>query len=202
MVYVLQFITTYWWLFILSVASAILELYVVPNVIAWYKNLNYPNHRRFSIVALCILVTAIIKFIINIPESDPTQAQEYLVETSMDCGCESICTCGFVSSTSDSETVTQSYVDALILSSAKRELTNDELQSLSQEELALLRNAIFAMAGMQYDYGSHYFDIFQSYDWYHPYVSKEDFTWDYFNSFQFKNMNKIINYEKSMGYRK
>ena len=104
--------------------------------------------------------------------------------------------------TSSSSTETQSYVDSLILASEVRELTIDELEGLTREELALLRNAIFAMAGMQYDYGSKYANIFETYDWYNPYIPRKDFAWDRFNHYQLKNMNKIVSYEKSMGYRK
>lgn len=206
MEYIIQYIVTYWWLFGLMLVSAVLELYVVPLVIAWYKSQNPPKYRHFSVVAACIFCVAIIKFIVSIPAGDPSQAQELkgqniTDEISLDCGCTVVCTCAPVTPPSDTETVTQSYVDSLILASEVRELTLDEIKQLNQEDLALLRNAIFAMAGMQYNEGSKYWAIFQSYDWYKPYITGE-FSWDYFNSYQFKNMGKIIEYEKSMGYRK
>lgn len=205
MKYVLQYVVTNWRLFGLMLISAVLELYIAPNVIAWYKNLNYPKYRHFPRVAACIFLVAFLKFIFTIPAGDPTLAQEPKnkanpVNTSMDCGCNLVCTCDPVTSSSGIES--QSYVDSLMLASEVRELTIDELERLTREELALLRNAIFAMAGMQYDYGSKYDNIFQTYDWYNPYIPRKDFSWDIFNRYQFKNMNKIVSYEKSMGYRK
>lgn len=207
MTYILQFIVTNWWLFGLILVSSILELYVVPNVIAWYNGLRYPKYRHFSVVAACIFAVALFKFILYIPASDPAQAQKLentanSVGTPLACGCINVCTCASVTLPLGTETVTQSYVDSLILASKDRELTIDELEGLTREELALLRNAIFAMAGRRYGKGSKYSDIFQSYDWYNPYISPDDFTYDYFNHYQFKNMNKITDYEKSMGYRK
>ena len=205
--YVFQYIITHWWLFFLSLVAAILELYVIPNVIAWYQELNSPNYRRFSVLAACILFVTFINFVYDILQSDPTHAYELKNtansdEISMPCGCNLVCTCNSVTSSSDTETVTQSYVDSLMLASKDRELTIDELEGLTQEELALLRNAIFAMAGMQYDYGSKYDNIFQTYDWYNPYIPRKDFSWDIFNSYQHRNMNIIVSYEKSKGYRK
>lgn len=204
---ILQFIATYWWYLILIFVLKILELYVVPKVITQDKNQNSVGRSRFPIIALCIFGAAVVQFIINIPESDPTWDQkidntENSIETSTTCGGIYIHTYGSATPPPDIETVTQSDVDSLILASKVRELSIDEIGRLTQEELALLRNAIFAMAGRQYGKGTKYYAIFQSYDWYNPYIPGKDFTWDYFNHYQFKNMNKIVNYEKSMGYRK
>lgn len=205
MSYVFQFIVTYWWLLILSFVSAVLELYIGPNIVDWFKDQRRPKYRRFSVMAAFLILTTIVKFANDVSDRDSTQAQKHQYkknphETTLSCGCINDCTCD--SMTSCNETDTQTYVDSLILSSEYRELTIDELGNLNKEDLALLRNAIFAMAGAQYDYNSKYYAIFQSYDWYHPYVSLEEFKWDYFNYYQLENMNRITTYERSMGYRR
>lgn len=208
MSYVCQFFITYWSALILSLLSAVLELYIAPNIMAWYENREHPKYRRFSVMASFLILNAIVNFAINLPPKDSAQAEEQpqhkknLSETVLDCGCIKECTCDSVTPPACDDPVAQTYVDSLMLSSEVRELSIDEIKNLNREDLALLRNAIFAMAGMQYDHGSKYDTIFQSYDWYHPFVPKKDFPWEYFNSYQLKNMNRIIEYEKSMGYRK
>ena len=101
------------------------------------------------------------------------------------------------SSTDADNTSTADYV---IPDSNTRYITEEDLSGLSDYEILLARNEIYARHGRIFvneDLNSY----FRSKSWYQPTVSGEDFTESYaasvFNDFERKNIDTIVNYEKA-----
>lgn len=92
------------------------------------------------------------------------------------------------------EEVVRDKVECYILDSKYREISIEELEELSDDELRFIRNGIYAYCGREFtdDLRKYY----EQYEWYNPYISKEDFDWDYFNVFQQRTIENIVGVER------
>lgn len=81
-----------------------------------------------------------------------------------------------------------------------RYLTRSDLEGLTQEQLRIARNEIYARRGRLFldEELQKYFD---SFDWYTGTIQPDDFQEELLNDFERKNIELIVAYEKEMGYR-
>lgn len=90
--------------------------------------------------------------------------------------------------------------DYVIPDSGSRYLTEADLAALSETEILLARNEIYAKHGRIFN-NSDLDGYFRSKSWYQPTVAGADFTEDYarrvFNDFEIKNITTIVNYERA-----
>jgi hypothetical protein len=90
--------------------------------------------------------------------------------------------------------------DFIIWDSDSRYLEWSDLENLSQEELRLARNEIYAREGRRFD-DEELQAYFDSKDWYEGTISSDDFSDDMLNDYEYENINLIVEYETEMGYR-
>ena len=100
--------------------------------------------------------------------------------------------------TASTETVSSG--DYIIPDSSSRYITEEDLTGLSDYEILLARNEIYARHGRMFvneDLDSY----FRSKSWYQPTVSGSDFTEEYaasvFNDFERTNIDTIVKYEQA-----
>lgn len=90
--------------------------------------------------------------------------------------------------------------DFILPESDRRFLSKDELENLTQEELKLARNEIYARHG--YDFSDEYLKrYFEQFEWYQPTIAPEDFQESMLNEFEIYNRDLIVEYETECGYR-
>ncbi len=117
----------------------------------------------------------------------------YTYESSVadsDTGAESI------SSEPEETTDTDEYI---LPDSSTRELTVEDLQGLSQEQLRLARNEIYALEGRKFQ-DEDLQAYFDSKSWYQGTIEPGEFTDDMLSDIERANVNLISDYEKEMGY--
>lgn len=89
--------------------------------------------------------------------------------------------------------------DYIIPDSDSRYITEEDLTDLSDYEILLARNEIYARHGRMF-VNEDLDQYFRSKSWYQPTVSGSDFTEEYaasvFNEFEAKNIDTIVKYEK------
>ena len=92
--------------------------------------------------------------------------------------------------------------DFVIADSDSRYITEEELAALSETELLIARNEIYARRGRMFQ-NPELNAYFQTKSWYQPTVSGEAFTEEYaasvFNEIEVANITAIVNYEKAHG---
>lgn len=91
-------------------------------------------------------------------------------------------------------------IETMLLEGIERNYTKEELEPLSQYELSMLRNGLYAYSGLSFR-KSQYKDFFEDFDWYDPDTSDDEKVYERFNSHQLKNVATIIKVEKEKGYR-
>lgn len=95
---------------------------------------------------------------------------------------------------------TASSEDYIILDSNSRYITDEDLTSLSDYEILLARNEIYARHGRIF-VNEDLNNYFRSKSWYQPTISGDDFTESYaasvFNDFERKNIDTIVKYEQA-----
>lgn len=101
------------------------------------------------------------------------------------------------------ETGNLSYAgDFVIADSSSRYITEEELAALSETELMIARNEIYARHGRMFN-NQDLNAYFNTKPWYQPTVSGEEFTEEYasgvFNEIEITNISTIVNYEKTHG---
>lgn len=101
------------------------------------------------------------------------------------------------------ETGNLSYAgDFVIADSSSRYITEEELAALSETELMIARNEIYARHGRMFN-NQDLNAYFNTKPWYQPTVSGEEFTEEYasgvFNEIEITNISTIVNYEKAHG---
>lgn len=79
-------------------------------------------------------------------------------------------------------------------------ITRFDLYDKTREEVALIRNEIYARHGYIFD-NETYRNYFESKAWYEPCVPKEDFGDEMLNDIETTNRDFIVEYEKSKGWR-
>lgn len=87
-------------------------------------------------------------------------------------------------------------VEKYILESSYSEISSDDLNKLSNEELRYLRNGIYAICGRKFE-DKDLSEYYSQYDWYSPFIDATHFHWNLFNSFQQKTIERIVAIEKS-----
>lgn len=81
-----------------------------------------------------------------------------------------------------------------------RYLTKSELAGLSAEQCRIARNEIYARHGRMFtDEGLRVY--FESFDWYVPCISPNDFEESMLNEYEMANRDLIVEYETEQGYR-
>lgn len=79
-------------------------------------------------------------------------------------------------------------------------ISYSDLYNLSQTEVSLARNEIYARHGRKFntDFIREYFE---SKTWYEPYIDPDDFSESVFNEYEKENIKTIVNYEKDKGWK-
>ena len=84
--------------------------------------------------------------------------------------------------------------------SASRLLTEADLEKLTQEDLRIARNEIYARHGRKFlDEGLQ--EYFNGKSWYNGTIEPDDFKEDMLSEIERTNEDTIVNYETKMGYR-
>lgn len=90
----------------------------------------------------------------------------------------------------------------VIADSNSRYITEEELAALSEQEILIARNEIYARHGRQFN-NAELSAYFSSKSWYQPTVAGADFTEEYaasvFNEIEIANISTIVNYENAHG---
>lgn len=154
----------------------------------------------FAFFLIGIVIIAIIGFIIyaavnknndtdsnNSPASDSGNSQA-IEETMADTVMEE-----------DNATVDGS-LEYILPSSDSEYISYADLEGLSQEEVVLARNEIYARRGRKFTTDSIRI-YFESKSWYHPIYAPEDFSASIFNEYEKENIQTIVDYEKKKGWR-
>lgn len=90
--------------------------------------------------------------------------------------------------------------DYIIPDSSTRVISSSELESLTKEELMYARNEIYARHGRKFqDSGIQAY--FNSKSWYNGTIEPEAFQESMLNSVEYANVQTIVKYEESKGYR-
>lgn len=79
-------------------------------------------------------------------------------------------------------------------------ISYSDLYNLSQTEVSLARNEIYARHGRKFNTDS-IREYFESKTWYKPYNDPDDFSESVFNEYEKENIKTIINYEKDKGWK-
>lgn len=84
----------------------------------------------------------------------------------------------------------------------KKYITTEDLSGLTKEEVALLRNELYARHGYTFSTAS-YKEFFSQKSWYRPNPSLTDgaAVEKYFNQYELANKQFLVQYEKDMGWR-
>ena len=103
-------------------------------------------------------------------------------------------------STTEETTKNTTGQDYILSNSNSAYLTEKDLEGLTQEQLRLARNELYARYGYIFeDEGlKNYFD---QKSWYQGTVAKENFNESVFNEYETANKDFIVNYETQKGYR-
>ena len=79
-------------------------------------------------------------------------------------------------------------------------ISYSDLYNLSQTEVSLARNEIYARHGRKFNTDS-IREYFESKTWYEPYIDPDDFSESVFNEYEKENIKTIVNYEKDKGWK-
>lgn len=90
--------------------------------------------------------------------------------------------------------------DYIFPDSSYRYIEEYELNNLSEFELSIARNEIYARKGRKFT-TSQIQNYFDSKSWYYGYIEPDAFTENMLNDYERANTVTILNYEKRMGYR-
>ena len=86
--------------------------------------------------------------------------------------------------------------DYILPDSSTKYLKEKDLEGLSEQELKIARNEIYARHGRKFT-DSELQEYFESKDWYEPSISADDFKdEDYLNKIELTNLDLIVEYEK------
>ncbi len=103
-------------------------------------------------------------------------------------------------SSTEAETESTDNSEYVIADSDTRLLTREDLVGLTQEELRIARNELYARHGRKFNDEAlqSYFD---SKSWYKGTIEPNDFTDDMLTETELKNKDTIVSYEEEMNYR-
>ena len=78
----------------------------------------------------------------------------------------------------------------------------DTFKGFGRQDCVYARNAIFAQAGRSFSDASSLQEFFEGFDWYDPWIAPSDFNnYTHMNSYETKNLYRILNYETEQGFR-
>ena len=98
--------------------------------------------------------------------------------------------------------VDSSYSNEFVFpESNSKNITEADCKGLTATECMIARNEIYAREGREFK-DETLNNYFSSCDWYDGQISPDDFTDDYLNDYEKKNLQIIVGYEKKMGYSK
>ena len=96
--------------------------------------------------------------------------------------------------------VGEEEAEYILPESASRLLTEADLENLTQEDLRIARNEIYARHGTKFlDEGLQ--EYFNGKSWYNGTIEPDDFKEDMLSEIERTNEDTIVNYETKMGYR-
>lgn len=96
--------------------------------------------------------------------------------------------------------VGEEEAEYILPESASRLLTEADLENLTQEDLRIARNEIYARHGRKFlDEGLQ--EYFNGKSWYNGTIEPDDFKEDMLSEIERTNEDTIVNYETKMGYR-
>lgn len=96
--------------------------------------------------------------------------------------------------------VGEEEAEYILSESASRLLTEADLENLTQEDLRIARNEIYARHGRKFlDEGLQ--EYFNGKSWYNGTIEPDDFKEDMLSEIERTNEDTIVNYETKMGYR-
>ena len=92
--------------------------------------------------------------------------------------------------------------DSYLYPSDERYITESELSLFSKDEVALIRNELYARHGYTFS-NEYYGNYFAEKSWYRPNSSLTDGSQVeiYFNQYELENKKTLVQYEKDMGWR-
>lgn len=79
-------------------------------------------------------------------------------------------------------------------------ISYSDLEGLSQTEVSLARNEIYARHGRKFETDS-IREYFEMKTWYEPSIDSDNFSESVFNNYEKDNIKTIINYEEEKGWR-
>lgn len=96
--------------------------------------------------------------------------------------------------------------------SNKNYLSNEDIEALEaisdnyfnysyKDCLDFAINEIYARHGQVFNAENKYYDFYNQYDWYQAIPKCDDVIWSTFNDFEKKNINLLVQYEESLGFR-
>lgn len=157
------------------------------------NNNNRGGGSGSAIIVGIIILIAIIGFIIHATNNENSSNQNGNQDT--------------VSSYDDnSNSDTDSYYnndassEYIIPFSDSEYISYSDLYGLSQTEVTLARNEIYARHGRKFTTDS-IREYFESKSWYYPQYSPDDFSESVFNQYEKENLKTIVAYEQEKGWR-
>src|SRR5699024_501682 len=95
----------------------------------------------------------------------------------------------------------QNDLTEYILANSNSEyISYSDLEGLSQTEVSLARNEIYARHGRKFETDS-IREYFEMKTWYEPSIDSDNFSESVFNNYEKDNIKTIINYEEEKGWR-
>lgn len=159
------------------------------------KKDNSPKPGRIRGYALGLMVAAVLAIILfsNNKKTDSFEAasndsqnssSDTFAESEYDLSEEE----EFIEEESGQEEVLQEEKEMVFPDSDSRYLTEDEIESLSLEELKIAINEVYVRHGRKFkDEGL--MAYFESKSWYEGYIEPDDFSMDVFNDYEIKNLD-------------
>lgn len=191
----------------------------IPPVNSNRNSNNNPKGSGIAIIIGIVILVAVICFIVNANknkvdknynDTDSTTAsdysQDYTVQESSsdeevsdeyydtDSGIEEYSNEGYYDSAEET------LSDYILPYSDSEYISYSDLDGLSQEEVMLARNEIYARHGRKFTTES-IKDYFESKSWYVPLYEPDDFSDSIFNEYENENIKTIVTYEAEKGWK-
>ncbi|MDO4573026.1 MAG: YARHG domain-containing protein [Clostridia bacterium] len=88
-----------------------------------------------------------------------------------------------------------------MLEGGERYYRQSELEDMSEYQLSILRNGMFALSGKRFSRNQAVIDFFEGCDWYTARYDEDEEVRERMNEYQQANLELIIQTEKDKGYR-
>lgn len=203
MLFIASYLSKNWIIILCTVLCALLENLIVPQLIS-AKNDGPEQSRRIPYITIAFIIICCCK-LVPLISNDIAGAQDDSdkynnADDTVEINCTQPCICPHADIIPDSPESDSSELEDLILSSATRVIAKEELEALSDNELYLLRNGVYALAGRLFN-EEDLMSYYESFSWYEGTIPPNKFTRNDFNEFQKINIDIIVNYDKELGIR-